>query len=151
MIPVLVFKLEGVERLNARLESLDRKMHKSVIGKAARVALKPVLEKERARIRAIPSRGGNVIRETMAKSLGVSVDNRGGVTTAKLRISYRGKPTNRLAHLFEWGFHHVGGKEMPAYLMATQPLREEAAGVIARFAAECGKRLDELGVKEYGA
>jgi len=144
VIPVAEIRLEGADALIARLDSLDAKLHRSVIGKASRVALKPAVAAEREKLRALPFKGTGASREALAKAVGVSVSTKRGLTVARVRVRRRGVPMAKLVHLFEWGFTHVGGKAMPDYLMATKTFREQQAGIIARFADEAGKRLDEL-------
>ena len=144
MIPVGEIRLEGAEALIARLDSLDAKLHRSVIGKASRVALKPVVAAEREKLRALPFSSSGAGREQLAKAVGVSVSTKKGLTVARVRVRRKGVPLSKLVHLFEWGYTHVGGKAMPAFLMATKTFREQQAGIIARFADEAGKRLDEL-------
>jgi len=144
VIPVAEIRLEGAEALIARLDSLDAKLHRSVIGKASRVALKPVVAAERAKIRGIPFFGHGIHREALAKAIGVTVSTKRGLTVARVRVKRKGVPQAKLVHLYEWGYTHVGGKAMPASLMATKSFREQQSGIIARFADEAGKRLDEL-------
>lgn len=144
MIPVAEIRLEGADALIARLDKLDAKLHRSVIGKASRVALKPVVAAERERIRGLPFFGHGIHREALAKAVGVSVSTKRGLTVARVRVKRKGVPMAKLVHLFEFGYTHVGGKAMPQFLMATKTFREQQAGIIARFTAEAGKLLDSI-------
>lgn len=144
--PVIEMRLEGADELMRKLEHLDDALHRQVIGKAGRFALAGVRRVGRDRMAALPfkpsGKGAMGVRATLVRNTRTKTNNRTrGQTVVSVRVEYRAAGSNRLAHLFEWGFRHVGGKVMPAYLMMTTALDSQRAAIMRRFATKAGSLL----------
>ncbi len=145
MIPLEV-TMQGIDKVLAEFERLDRRMQQSIIGKAGRSALDLVVPIARNNIAALPFRNPPSplkVRNTLAVSLKKRTSNKPGATVVSAMLDYKRGGAVRLAHLFEFGFTHKGGGRMRAYYMMSQAWETQTDAVQKRLAERMRKLIEK--------
>lgn len=146
-VPVEV-TMQGIEKVLAEFERLNRRMQQSIIGKAGRKALDVVVPLARQNIEALPFKSPpstQQVRATLRSAVRKKTSNKPGLTIVSAMLDYKKGGAVRLAHLFEFGFNHRGGKRMPAYYMMSQAW-ETKSDEVQRILADRMRELIEEAV-----
>ncbi len=145
MIPLEV-TMEGIEKVLAEFERLDRRMQQSIIGKAGRAALDLVVPIARNNIAALPFQNppsSLQVRATLGAAVKKKTSNKPGATVVSAMLDYKRGGVVRLAHLFEFGFNHKGGGRMRAYYMMSQAWETQTDAVQERLAERMRKLIEQ--------
>lgn len=142
-VPIEV-TMQGIDKVLAQFETLNRRMQQSIVGKAARSALDVVVPLARQNIAALPFKsGGKGVRVTLGASLRKKTSNKPSATVVSALLDYKKGGHVRLSHLFEFGFNHPSGKRMPAYYMMSQAWETQTDEVQRIMAERMGRLIKE--------
>lgn len=145
------------KELRQTLERLPANLNERVRKKGARKALAPLTKEMAALWRSATYRGGKAVhRRAIASATQLDIRRTGGNATAPLRsrigVRYgtkggaRAKGRQRVYHLLELGFQHVGGKRVPgafrSLAWATRSLQKAANAMAAETLAEAKRLLE---------
>jgi HK97 gp10 family phage protein len=146
-VPIEV-TLQGVDKVIAAFDKLERRMQQSIIGKAGRAALDVVVPIAKQNIASLPFANPpskKNVRGTLVRSVRKKTSNKVGATIVTAMLDYKRGGVVKLAHLFEFGFNHPGGSRMRAHYMMSQAW-ETKNPEVQRILAERMKALIEQAV-----
>jgi hypothetical protein len=137
IVPVEV-TLEGIDRIIADFERLNRRMQQRIVGIAGRAALDVVVPMAKQNIAALPFKNPpskRNVRANLVRAVRKKTSNKNDATIVSAMLDYKVGGVVRMAHFWEFGFNHVSGGRMRAYYMMSQAWHtrsSEVQKIIAR-------------------
>lgn len=138
--------MSGFDRLLKDFDLLNRRMQQKVIGKAAREALDVMMPLAKLGAAGLPfliPPSSKRVRFTLVKSIRKKTSNKRDHTVVTAFFDYKKGKAVKLAHLFEFGFNHVGGKRMPDYRFMSDAFETRTSQMQQVLAAKIRQHMDE--------
>lgn len=136
MSDTVSFEIQGLKELDKELSRIGETFQKKFAKSAARAAGQEYRRLVKPQIPEV-GKDGTFLKKSIA-IVSMKGDRR---NEARVRVGIKGK-SRYYAHLFEFGFQHVGGKIVPGTRVFTKTLQSNQVALLRAMRERLAKDLD---------